>query len=93
MFARRNHILEQLGHTLRERSAAVVDAPLPAEMLSLVLKLASAEPRSALNAPSDPPSPQRLRCYALTRLSELPTDVYRARASPSVYPTVRTELT
>jgi hypothetical protein len=60
MFTRRNHILEQLGYMLRERSATVVHAPLPDEMLSLVRKLASAEPRPALNAPSDPPSPLRV---------------------------------
>jgi hypothetical protein len=44
MLDRRNQVLEQLGRTFRERSADVVDAALPAEMLSLVLKLANAEP-------------------------------------------------
>jgi hypothetical protein len=44
MLDRRNHIFEQLGRTFRERSAAVVDEALPAQLLSLVLKLANAEP-------------------------------------------------
>jgi hypothetical protein len=56
MLDRRNHILEQLGRTLRERSAAVVDAPLPAEMLSLILKLPGSKPRPTLKAPSEPPN-------------------------------------
>jgi hypothetical protein len=54
MLDRRNHVFEQLGRVFRERSAAVVDEALPAQMLSLVLKLANAEPRPALNAPSAP---------------------------------------
>ena len=45
MLDRRNHVLEQLGRVFRERSADVVDAALPAEMRSLVLKLPTAEPR------------------------------------------------
>ena len=44
MLNRRNHTIEQLGHTFREHSADVVHFPLPVEMQSLVLKLASAEP-------------------------------------------------
>jgi hypothetical protein len=52
MLSRRNHTIEQLGHTFRERTADVVDAPLPAEMQSLVLKLASAEPQRSRHASS-----------------------------------------
>jgi hypothetical protein len=61
---RRNHTFEQLGHTFRERSADDVDSPLPAEIRSLLRKLASAEPRPALNGPTDPPN---LRSSAATR--------------------------
>ena len=78
MFARRNHIL-----TLRERSAAVVHAPLPAEMLSLVLN------RAATGTQRHPTHlAHNDSLLALMRLSKLPTEVYRARASASVYPTV-----
>jgi hypothetical protein len=52
MLDRRNHIFEQLGRTFRERSAAVVDEALPAQMLSLVLKLANAEPGPSPDASS-----------------------------------------
>ena len=61
---RRNYVFEQLGRAFRERSADVVDAPLPVEMLCLVLKLASADPRPALDAPTEPPN---LRSSAATR--------------------------
>ena len=64
MLNRRNHTFQQLGHTFRERSADDVDSPLPAEMQSLVRKLANAEPRPALNAPSEP---SNLRSSATTR--------------------------
>ena len=53
MLDRRNHIFEQLGRTFRERSADVVHAPLPVEIQSLVLKLASAEPQRSRDATSD----------------------------------------
>jgi hypothetical protein len=52
MLDRRNHIFEQLGRTFRERSAESVETPLPAEMLSLILKLANAEPGPSPNASS-----------------------------------------
>ena len=54
MLDRRNHIFEQLD-SFRERSADSVGFPLPVEMQSLVLKLASAEPQRSPDAsPSDP---------------------------------------
>ena len=57
MLSRRNQTFEQLGHTFRERSADVVHSPLPVEMQSLVLKLATAEPGRSRNASSDHSEP------------------------------------
>jgi hypothetical protein len=59
MLSRRNHTIEQLGHTFRERTVDVVDAPLPVEMQSLVLKLASAEPKHSRDASSDHSEPRK----------------------------------
>ena len=64
MLDRRNHIFEQLGRAFGERSAAVVDAALPAEMLSLILKLPGAEPERSREASSELPkrsAPPRAR--------------------------------
>jgi len=58
MLDRRNHVFEQLGRAFRERSADVVDAVLPSDMLSLVLKLANVEPGSP-NRSSDQCKPRR----------------------------------
>jgi hypothetical protein len=59
MLDRRNHVFEQLGRTFRERSADVVDAVLPSDMLSVVLELANVEPASPNASSSDQCKPRR----------------------------------
>jgi hypothetical protein len=67
MLDRRNHIFEQLGRTFRERSAAVVDEALPAQMLSLVLKLANAEPDASPNGSSTHCKPSKSAAHVDTQ--------------------------